>query len=236
MLLARACYLIPTTLLVSTAMPSAASAAEETIVLGASCEGDHSTPMAWPEPNLGAWETREFDGQSTYELVEQNGNLVLHAQTEGKASVLYREQKVDISETPIITWSWRVDSVYDNPNEQTKAGDDFPARLYVVIQTGFLPWETHAINYVFASSTPAETSWLNPYTEKAKMIAVQSGPEAAGKWHCERRNVAQDFADAFPGEFPKPPNSISGYAIMVDGDNGGFSGRAHFGGFAFEPG
>ena len=68
------------------------------------------------------------------------------------------------------------------------------------------------------------------------MIALQSGPEATGSWHCERRNVAQDFADAFPDVFPEAPTELSGYAIMVDGDNGGFSGQAHFGGFAFEPG
>jgi hypothetical protein len=200
------------------------------------CSVGNSKVLAWPEADLGQWDVREFAGASEYNLTEQDGLRVLDARTDGKASVLYREKEVDLNATPILNWSWQVDAVYDNPDEQSKAGDDFPARLYVVIQTGFLPWDTHAINYVFASSTPEGTQWLNPFTDKAMMIAVNSGADAAGGWHCEQRDVAADFAAAFPEQFPEPPTLLSGYAVMIDGDNGGFSGQARFGGLVFEPG
>lgn len=200
------------------------------------CASDQSTIKAWPEANLKQWDTREFAGASEYRLVELDGIRVLDARTDGKASVLYREQEIDLTKTPVLGWSWRVNSVYDNDNEQSKSGDDFPARLYVVVQTGFLPWQTHGINYVFASSIPEGSEWLNPYTDKAKMIALQSGEAAAGRWHCEERNVAEDFSRAFPDVFPTPPKRLSGYAVMVDGDNGGFAGNAQFGGLYFEPG
>jgi len=100
------------------------------------CSVGNSKVLAWPEADLGQWDVREFAGASEYNLTEQDGLRVLDARTDGKASVLYREKEVDLNATPILNWSWQVDAVYDNPDEQSKAGDDFPARLYVVIQTG----------------------------------------------------------------------------------------------------
>lgn len=217
-------------------LPLAASAGDQSTSTAdhAHCAVGAAEVSPWPEANLDSWQTREFKGASEYRLVDIDGQRVLDARTEGAASVLYRERSVDLSDTPIVSWSWLVDHVYDNPNEQSKAGDDFPARLYVVIQTGFLPWDTHAINYVFASEAPQESAWLNPYTDKAMMIAVRSGKDDAGRWHCEQRNVAEDFARAFPDVFPEPPTKLSGYALMVDGDNGGHSGQAYFGGINFQ--
>lgn len=223
-------------LLLALPLASGLGSAQASVEATQTCATGVAQLAPWPETSLDSWQTREFKGASDYKLVEVDGRRVLDAKTDGKASVLYRERSVDLGDTPVISWSWNVDRVYDNPDEQTEAGDDFPARLYVVIQTGFLPWDTHAINYVFASSSPADSEWLNPYTDKAMMIAVRSGKDETGVWHCEQRNVAEDFARAFPHIFPEPPTKLSGYAIMVDGDNGGHAGQAQFGAISFTPG
>ncbi len=216
-------------------LPLTALASEPTDSAGqhAACGASPTPHSAWADTSLDQWEIREFAGASTYELTELDGTRVLQASTNGAAAVLYRQQTIDISTTPIVRWSWKVDSVYDNASEQEKSGDDFPARVYVVVSTGLLPWETHAINYVFTSSADVGSEWLNPFTDKAMMVAVRSGAESTGQWFCEERNVAEDLARAFPEQFPEPPEELSGYAVMIDGDNGGYSGNSYFGGISF---
>jgi len=175
--------------------------------------------------SLDGWQERSFDGNTEYELVEADGFSVLRGHTQATASVLYKEQTINLEDTPIIKWSWRVDETYDGLEEKTKAGDDFPARLYVVAQVGFLPWETLAINYVWGSDVEEGETWLNPFTDKAVMVAVKSGDGDLGKWTTHSRNVAEDFKNLFDQDI----DELNGYAVMVDGDNSGQSGTAWFG-------
>ena len=55
----------------------------------------------------------------------------------------------------------------------------------------------------------------NPYTQRTKMIVVESGKKVLNTWNSEERNIFDDYIRAF-GE--KPP-MISGIAIMTDSDN-----------------
>ncbi len=184
---------------------------------------------AFQDATLDAWQERSFYGNSSYQLTTENGVRILKATTDGSASVLYREDTVELSDTPWLKWWWKVDGVYDNPQEQAKEGDDFPARIYVVARTGFLPWESLSLNYVWASSSEAGSSWESPYTDKSVMVALQSGPVKEGEWVFEERNIYQDFATYFGIEISR----INGLAVMVDGDNSGQSGTAYFGGIEF---
>lgn len=179
--------------------------------------------------NLKGWKERSFEGNTTYQLVEDNGVNVLRGQTRGQASILYRETKVDLTSTPVVEWSWKVDSTYPDINERSRDGDDFPARLYVVAKTGPLPWQTVAINYVWSSQSPLGEAWPNPFTDKAQMVVVQSGEEQVGNWVQQKRNVAEDFKQYFDMDISK----LSGYAVMVDGDNADRDGTAWFGQIRF---
>ncbi len=211
-------------LLISTALPSAATA------LDINSEKPVYKPVrAFAEKSLDGWTERSFDGNTHYELVEDEGVSVLKGHTMQQASILYREQTVNLRKTPIINWSWKVDRTFMNIDEKAREGDDFPARLYVVAQTGFLPWETVAINYVWASELPIGEIWNNPFTDKAKMVAIQSGDNYVGTWTSHSRNVAQDFKTLFDRDV----NEIKGYAVMVDGDNAKVEAVAWFGQIEF---
>ena len=190
------------------------------------------TPGEFPDETLDAWQTREFAGSTEYALVDEDGRRTLEASTDGAASILYREREVDVGATPVLAWSWKVDGVFADIDERTRDGDDYPARVYVVVKTGFLPWQTLALNYVWSSNQPEGSSWPSPFTDKARMIAVRSGGAEAGAWACERRDVAADFEAAFGTRIDR----IDGYAIMVDGDNGARRARARFGALGFGPG
>lgn len=184
----------------------------------------------FPDAALDHWLEKAFVGQTRYEIVDAQGAKVLKGTSEGTASVFYREQQIDLLETPWIEWTWRVENTLDPIVEQTKGGDDYAGRLYVVIQTGFLPWETTAVNYVWSSNTEKDTHWVSPYTDKSVMVAVRSGETGLGEWHYERRNVVQDFKEFFGLDVKR----IDGYAVMVDTDNSGKSATAYFGNIDFK--
>jgi hypothetical protein len=178
------------------------------------------------------WKERSFSGNSQYEIVDIDGTRVLRGSTNGAASILYKKKTINLKKTPTISWSWKIDGIYKDIEEQTRQGDDFPARLYVVSKTGRLPWQTLAINYVWSSNQDLGESWPNPFTKKAKMVVVQTGNLKAGQWVTQSRNIAADFKELFGRDVER----IDGYAVMVDGDNAGKKGTAWFADINFEAG
>jgi hypothetical protein len=181
------------------------------------------------EGDLSGWEEKSFLGHTQYQFVEDGASKVLKASTHGKASGLFREIEVDLTQTPYLHWSWKVENIFHDNNERSKAGDDYPARIYVVVSGGLFFWKTRAVNYVWASHEPIGSHWPNAFTSNAMMVAVQSGKGKLGQWVHERRNVREDLKQLFGDDFKR----IDAVAVMVDGDNTGQSAESYFGDIYF---
>ena len=175
--------------------------------------------------DLSDWKERSFDGHTEYRLFRNNAHTSLRAHSKGAASGRFKEVRIDLEETPVLHWSWKVDNLLQGVNEQSKPGDDYPARVYVVFSGGLFFWNTRAINYVWSSNQPVGTTWSNAFTGNAKMVAVESGEERLGQWVNEQRNVAEDYRRLFGGE----PGTVDAVAIMTDTDNSGQSAIAWYG-------
>lgn len=172
------------------------------------------------ENELVHWKERSFRGNSNYRAVTVDGRTALEASTDGTASLLFRQRAIDLNETPVIEWSWKISGVYpieEKLQERKKSGDDFPARIYVVYQTGILPSDAKAINYVWSTQEPIGAQWPNPYSKNARMVVVATGNDRQGEWVTLQRNVRQDFKELYGID----PPMLHGYAVMVDGDNTG---------------
>ena len=173
------------------------------------------------------WNEKSFVGRTSY--TEDSGSI--SASCDDSASGLFLKRKINLRDTPIIEWSWRVGSNFDVSIDQTtKKGDDFAARIYVVKETGLLPWDNYAINYVWASSSQKGASWPNPFVKQVKMVVVRSGPpNLVGRLITERRNLIEDF-QYFHG---LAVDTIDGVALMTDCDNGHGKARAWYGPISF---
>ena len=171
------------------------------------------------------WDSKTFVGKTDYALVDDGSRQVLLADSQASASGLYREIAIDLEQTPLLNWSWKVDNLLDGHDERTRAGDDYPARLYVVFSGGLMFWRTRAINYVWSSNQPAGSEWPNAFTSNARMIAVRGGAGLKGKWVAEQRDVLADYRRLFGEE----PGKIAAIALMTDTDNTGLSARAWYG-------
>ena len=181
------------------------------------------------EMEMRGWENKSFEGETQYEIKQENQNYFLHAASMQSASALYKKMKINIEDTPYLNWSWRVDQDLPELDEKTKTGDDYAARIYVVFKTGFTPLSAKALNYVWSSNHTIDTHWPNAYTEKAIMIPLRCKLDEAGTWYHEKVNIKEDLLK----HFDKTPKFIDGIAIMTDTDNSKGKASASYGDINF---
>ncbi|MFT6387878.1 MAG: hypothetical protein ACJAUP_001250 [Cellvibrionaceae bacterium] len=173
--------------------------------------------VKYPPETMMQWKSKSFMGNTLYEISfdDKINQPVIRAESNGTASGLFFEERIDLNRTPWLSWSWKVEKFPNSIDEKTKAGDDYAARIYVVIKDGWTILGTKAINYVWSQQSPAETSWPNPFAgKKAMMFSVQQG-NASNGWVMEKRNLKEDLKKVFGKDF----QYIDGIAIMTDTDN-----------------
>ena len=203
-------------------------------------------------PYPDSWKPLTFhkiDEHTEYSLVEDDGTVVIKAVSRGSSSGLTREVTINPKLYPIVEWRWKIENVLQKGDVTTKEGDDYPARLYITFaydesKIDFLDQvqyemaralhgqypPTGAINYIWESRSPIGTIVPNPYTDRAKMIVIESGEAKVGQWVTESRNLYEDYQKAFGGD----PPPISGVAVMTDTDNTQESAVAYYGDIVFK--
>ena len=191
---------------------------------------------------------KKIPKHTSYEVVKDGERAVVKAVSEASASGLTKPVRIDPREFPIVRWRWKIDHVLNGSDVALKAGDDFPARLYVTFEYdpekvsfgkklkykagraifGDIP--IGALNYIWETKTPIGTIVENAYTDFAQMIVVESGPQKVGTWVVEERNIYEDYKRAFGEE----PPMINGVAIMTDTDNTKERATAYYGDIVFQ--
>ena len=174
---------------------------------------------------LSGWEEKVFNGKTTYELSAQDVGRTLKADSRGTASGLFKKIQIDLTQTPCLSWSWKVDNILHGLDETTKAGDDYPARVYVVFSGGVFFWDTRALNYVWSGGQPLNSAWPNAYTANSINIAVQSGDANVGKWVHQSRNIRDDYHRLVG----KDITQADAIAIMTDTDDSRSRATAYYG-------
>lgn len=169
------------------------------------------------------WEEKEFKGKTVYRVVPEGQGQVLRAESKGTASGLVLKYEYDVKEFPVLSWRWKVSNIINKGDERIKEGDDYAARVYIVLPH-WIPFKTRSINYIWANKLGLGECVPNAFYAKAMMCAVQSGKEKTGTWITEQRNVYEDFRRLFNEEPPK----AGAIAIMTDTDQTGESATAWY--------
>lgn len=155
-------------------------------------------------------------------LVADEGRTVLRARADAATAGLARELAVDLRSHPILGWRWKVMNLLAGSDLATKAGDDFPARLYVA-------FGRRALCYVWDTRLPVGTISPNAYSDRVQMVVADSGPVALRRWVSRERNVAEDYRRAFGAAAP----AVSAVVVSADTDNTGETAESYFGDVEF---
>ena len=186
-----------------------------------------------------------------YELVDDQGTVVLHAVAEAAASGLGVHVHFDLHAAPVMTWRWKVAKLIKTADPRQASQEDSPARIVLefdgdksrlgladrsalAFAKGLsgrdLPYAT--LMYVWANQIPAGTIVANPRTNRVQMVVASSGESGVGRWQSLSRNVLEDYRKAFGEE----PGDLVGVGVLTDTDNTGESTEAWYGDIDFGAG
>jgi len=158
---------------------------------------------------------KKVKGKTTWILgSNENGNFI-KAEAEGKGSGLGKEIQIDLTRTPFINITWKVEKDLSGIVENSKNGHDYAARVFVIKKTGSTALSNRAISYVFSSNNDVDENWPSPYTKKSIDYVLSSTKENLGTWITVKTNVKEDFMKLHGLNL----DNLSGIAIMTDTDN-----------------
>ena len=171
--------------------------------------------FTFTEAELKDLKVKKVKGLTTYALGSNENGTFLKAEAEGKGSGLGKEIKIDLTETPFINITWKVEKNLKGINENSKKGHDFAARVFVIKKTGATALSNRAINYVFSSNNEIGKYWPSPYTKKSIDYVLSTTLKNDDEWVTVKANVRNDFKKLHNLDV----SELNGVAIMTDTDN-----------------
>jgi len=179
-----------------------------------------------------------------YDIVALDGTSVLRVAADGSYANLLHPLPAMAAQR--LAWRWRVEQPIANADLTRKDGDDVPARVCVLfdlpldrlafadrlkVELGRALFERElpaaSICYVWDRQLPPGTWLANAYTDRVQMLVLRRG--GYGAWAEESRDLAADFARAFPHEARGGLPPLAAIAVSADGDNTGGASLAYFG-------
>jgi hypothetical protein len=192
---------------------------------------------------------KKIERHTRYELVTEDDVVAVKAVSAAAASGLIRKIQIDPLAYPIVEWRWKIRNVLQKGDVTQKEGDDYPARIYITFAydpsklsfTDSIRYKaakllfgeyppTGVINYIWGNHAAIGTTVPSPYAARDMMIVVDTGEEDINQWVTQKRNLLEDYRNAFHTD----PPLISGVAIMTDTDNTGESATAFYGDIIFK--
>lgn len=216
------------------------------------------TPLAQAENLLTPWTAGPPSGEwsapwkladipklkpSQRTLVELDGKPVLRIKADAAAGGLLHRLDLPGDQPWQLSWQWRTEQRLDKARFATREGDDYAARVYVLLdypldslsfvtrqmlrlaRTFFDPdLPAATLSYVWDNREAPGTHARSAYTETVEMRVLR-GPEAElGEWLAESRDLRADATAAFGSA----PRRILGVVFAADSDNTDESAESYF--------
>ena len=171
-----------------------------------------------------------------FSFVAVDDKTVLRVDSSGSAGSIGLPLTAPQGANALLEWRWKVSRVLDKADMSAKSGDDYAARVYVFFDVPLASLSfierskiriaralagvevpTAALCYVWTNTQRAGHTQWSIYTNRARMIVLQSGAASVNTWQSESRDVAVDFREAFGFDAP----AVTGVAVGNDTDNTG---------------
>ena len=158
---------------------------------------------------------RGVDAKTKYTLGKNKYGNFIRSESENAASGLGKEVKVNLTKTPFLNITWKVEKDLSGINENSKKGHDYAARVFVIKKKGLTILSNRAMNYVYSSNNEINSNQPSPYTKKSIDYVLSTTKENLNEWVTVKVNVKKHFKKFYDLDV----SNIEGVAIMTDTDN-----------------
>ncbi|MEQ9172375.1 MAG: DUF3047 domain-containing protein [Rhodospirillales bacterium] len=197
-----------------------------------------------------AWEQMSFDGKPANRYSACGDDCVAVA-TDASVSLIGRPVAVDLAQTPVLTWEWKVDLPVAATDLAVKGRDDRALALYVTF-----PYDpatatfsesllrplvelargtdapARTLSYVWSgdATTPGAVVASPYFGDVNVMIVARTGDAPLGAWLRETVDVAADHQRVFG----RRPLRVAHVLIGADSDDTGSRNRGFVRGISFQ--
>jgi hypothetical protein len=187
--------------------------------------GATGIPKGWKAMS---WGRPDFD---LFSIANDGPGRVLHLLSRSESSTIARDiaGKVNLKQTPILVWSWKVVVLPKGGDARRAATDDEAGQLYVIWRRFPEMVRSRVIGYVWDTTAPPGEFIKSQKSGTVTYVVVRSGSAELGRWLTEQRNVVDDFRKIF-GEAPDNPDAV---AVAIDSDDTTSSAEAYIGPILF---
>ena len=136
---------------------------------------------------------RGADSKTKYSLGKNEYGNFIRSVSENAASGLGKEIKINLSKTPFLNITWKVEKDLSGINENSKKGHDYAARVFVIKKTGATFLSNRAMNYVYSSNNEIDSHQPSPYTKKSIDYVLSTTKKSLNEWVTVKVNVKEHF-------------------------------------------
>jgi hypothetical protein len=171
------------------------------------------------------WQVKVNHGRPDVSVCQDTEGPCLHLKSVKASFALERPVDVDPSQTPYLSWRWKVTQLPNGGDFRRSSTDDQAAQVLVAFA------DRRVVTYIWDTSAPKETAESASNIPLVHVFAVvcESGGAAAHRWLSENRNVAADYTRAYG----KPAPRIKGLRIQINSQHTGSTAESYFGDVAF---
>jgi hypothetical protein len=176
--------------------------------------------------NPSGWQLHEKKGKADYTVIQDSGIPALRLRSEETSFSLQKAVDIDPQHYPVISWKWKVTKLPDGGDFRKSNADDQAAQIFLAFSN------RKTIAYLWDTTAPAgsvdDASGI-PFVS-VKAIVVRSGPDDAGRWITETRNVFEDYKALYGDD----PPVLAGIRIQINSQHTATSGESFFADVVFQ--
>jgi hypothetical protein len=156
---------------------------------------DFSNPITLSPPPPG-WYHRRFWTRAPMQMsfALKDGVPAIRLETRSSASMLFRHVEIDVATYPILIWRWYIEQPIESPlDEQTREGDDHPARLFLTFKTA--AGEERRMEIIWGNRLKAgEYKYIGTFPH----YVADGGIENVGRWRTEEVDLRPVYRHIWP--------------------------------------
>ena len=209
-----------------------------TFLWGAACAAigvcAASTPMALVILNATSaapgrlpegWQLKVNRGTPDITLIGEPSGQVLRFKSRKSSFALERGVDVDVTQFPLLSWTWKVSELPAGGDFRRGATDDQAAQVLVAFA------DRRILTYIWDSSAP-KGAWQSTSSLPLMHIfalVCRSGRAELNQWLPETHNLADDYQKAYD----RPAVRVKGIRLQINSQHTGTSAESYFGDISF---